>query len=211
MKRVYPGVRLVFVALLAVLFLPVSALAAEAECYIDYLPEQETYFKDSEKITYYSGLGSGFQVTKVTNSKKSIATVKTQTRDGQIELATTPKKVGTTKITLTYVVNGEKKTKSYRIVVKKYVRPCRTFKIGSTNFAPQLKKHMHLWQQKSVSGKLSIKTAKGWKLTRVTLVNKRGKMRTIKNGSKVSLKKGMQIMAYFTKGSLEEEVLIYVA
>lgn len=93
-------------------------------------------------------------------------------------------KPGTAQVTFTY--KGEAHT--VKVVVKKYTRPVKTLKVGSTNYARKLKKRPYtVAKYGSLSGKkLTVKAAKGWKITGkieyAIVKNNRYRYKKIRNG-----------------------------
>lgn len=123
----------------------------------------------------------------------------------------TPVGEGTAKITFTYA--GKKL--STKIIVKKYVNPCKMFKIGNTDYAKNFdvsEHYNHNRRKKTVSAKIKIKPKEDWKLTKIEYVL--GKK--IKNNSKVKLSPwgsygtGVGIYAYFKNKNTGETQGLYL-
>ncbi len=71
---------------------------------------------------------------------------------------------GTAKIT--YKVNG--KSQTFKYTVKKYANPCKSFKIGSTDYAKKFNSKTSLYSFRNIKNqKLTIKANSGWVITNV--------------------------------------------
>ncbi len=91
---------------------------------------------------------------------------------------------------LSFTIGGKEYTT--RIIVKPYVNPCKTFKVGSRDFKSKFDKtcpYNLTRQKKVISGKAVIKAKKGWKIKRIELNEgfSSGKIVKIKNGKNVVL------------------------
>ena len=106
---------------------------------------------------------------------------------------------GTTKISFQYAG----KTLTQKITVRKYKNPCKLLKIGKTNYAKCFNKsghYNHNKRTKNVTGKITIKPKKGWKLKTMYSNDhyrdsKKSKYvmtkdKKLKNGSSVKIQKG---------------------
>ena len=105
--------------------------------------------------------------------------------------------------------------KQYKIkyVVKSYANPVKTFKVGTKNyaagFAAAKQKYptpVVVTKAKSLTGKLNLKLAKGWKL-RKAWYWQNNKLHFIKNGGKVT--KAQAVWVSVQKGSLREQLYVY--
>ena len=106
---------------------------------------------------------------------------------------------GTTKISFQYAG----KTLTQKITVRKYKNPCKLLKIGKTNYAKCFNKsghYNHNKRTKNVTGKITIKPKKGWKLKKIEVFNIYDGVKKVKNNSKVTLSikgTGTGLYAYF--------------
>ena len=106
---------------------------------------------------------------------------------------------GTAKISFQYAG----KTLTQKITVTEYKNPCKLLKIGKTNYAKCFNKsghYNHNKRTKDVTGKISIKPKKGWKLKKIEVFNMYDGVKKVKNNSKVTLSikgTGTGLYAYF--------------
>lgn len=145
-----------------------------------------------------------FKMKKCKSSNKKIAKVKfDSSSDGMPPCYTVLiNKKGKAKLTVYAKPTGSKKAyKKYviKITAYEYINPAKSFKIGSRNFAGKFKKVDWCdYEGKNLTGKLSIKTKKGWQLKSISLGNYTdaqkfvekehlGKTVKIKNGSVITL------------------------
>ena len=104
---------------------------------------------------------------------------------GAVDL--TVKKAGKATITVGY----EGETYTIKFIVKKYVSPVKTLKIGKKNYASKLKKWDYtLASTSKLKGKLNVVPAKNWKLKSAKLgYYTKGmsyKTKSVKNGAKIN-------------------------
>ena len=93
----------------------------------------------------------------------------------------------------------------------KYVRPCKTFKIGKKNYTKKFTNKAYFSSKKKVSGKLVIKPAKGWKIKEIQKVNfKTYKSKKVKNKSKITMKKNDYLFVSFKKNGVWEYLGFYI-
>lgn len=117
--------------------------------------------------------------------------VELRERDGLYVVA---KKAGTTTISLVATAAGctEEQTYQFEFSARKYVNPLKTIKIGKTNYAKKFNKISAFAKKgKKLSGKLTVKVKKGWKIKKIQRVNMNQAyytFKTIKNNRKVTLK-----------------------
>ncbi len=170
LKRIFSA--LLVVVLAAGIFIATPA-EAEAASKLSY----------NKKITIYlmTTSGAGFEDIKVKTSK-TVKSVKSSNKsvagDLSVEkhktyslISVVGKKAGTAKIT--FKVGGKKYTT--KVTVKNYTNPIKTLKIsgvgGGKNIASKVKKknEVDLSLKKNITNaKLTIKTAKNWKLTDIS-------------------------------------------
>ena len=170
----------------------------------------------SNNDTYRSISSSKSPSKKISNAKSSneaVATVEVNSfkNSGKnyYSLAINLKAAGSTNISFKWG------SKSYKIkyTVKKYANPLKKFKIGSKNyasgFAPakqQYQTGVVIAKTKSLTGKLQVKLAKGWKLKKAWYWSN-NKPHFVKNGGKVN--KAQSVWVSVQKGKLNEEMYIY--
>ncbi len=116
--------------------------------------------------------------TNLTSSNQKVAKVKTL-KDGGYRLWI--KKAGQA------IISGYADGKDYTVDINvlKYSNPCKSLMIGKKEFAKQFQKEPSIvLDDKKLSGKISVKPAKGWELADI----RQGGARHLKNNQKVSLK-----------------------
>ena len=143
------------------------------------------------------------KITNVSSSNPSVATAGAMHYGSYYGLQVQISSVGTTKIS--YKINGKKRSVNY--VVKEYANPFASFKVGGKDytsaFNPGSIKYSSAYVVAgSLSGKLSVKLAKGWKLVKAWVPGK--KIKYVKNGSKISKTKSIGL--YIKKGKQKEQI-----
>lgn len=218
----------VLVAVIATLFVIASLMACPARSYASELVAASTdssagALKVQAVKTYVLpcttsgngyfamiGEGSIISPSNVKSSDERVATA--YAADSGIRIFTN--KAGKAKIT--YKTNGKKA--SFNVVVKKWVNPMKSFKVGSSEYAKGFKSdwaYFYNSTRKLLTGKVSIKPAAGWELTSLVTHKKTelgdfpqpyGEDLELSNGAKV--KNRVWILAYFknSKTGLEERV-----
>ena len=93
---------------------------------------------------------------------------------------------GPWKSTLSYTYKG--KTHKVKVIVKKYVNPCKSVKVGGTNVTSELNVLDVTPAKKLAKRKLKVVPKSGWKVTGITCSLSNGKEKTVKNGAKLSAK-----------------------
>ena len=117
-------------------------------------------------------------ISKLKSSNKKVVKVK-KLSDGGFQLWIN--KTGTAKIT--YVINGHNRLEIMEVL--KYGNPCKSIKIGKTDFAGEFNnKPILSLRRDKLSGKITVKAAKGWKLMDI----RQGGAKHLKNNQKVNLK-----------------------
>lgn len=149
------------------------------------------------------------KVSRIKNSNPSVAKV---TAGPNGSLAVTLKSEGTTKVTFQYT----KKKFTTRITVIKWESPCKTFKIGSRNYAKYFEKSGQYnlnKQEKDVNAKIKIVPKSGWKLQKIERFTAMdAKPKKVKNNSKVKLTTedtGTGIYVYFKNTKTKESRRLY--
>ena len=105
-----------------------------------------------------------------------------------------------------------------KITIVKYEDPCKSFKIGSTNYTKYFKKSRHFNhnnRKKDITATIKIVPKKGWKLTKIEVQNMYDGTKKARNNSKIKLSikgTGTGVHAYFKNiktGIVEELFLGY--
>lgn len=118
---------------------------------------------------------------KGTSSKKSVAAVKVT---GPQNFTVTPKKVGTTKVTLKGKKGKKTITCKGTIKVVKFQKPFKTLKINGKSYLGDIKSSVNTTSINvdKPQVKLNFKTASGWKITSSMVNTELGKYQKLKNG-----------------------------
>lgn len=117
-----------------------------------------------------------YKVSNVKSSNTSVVTAKAAANGKYLQVKL--HKVGVSNVSMK--INGKKKT--LRFVVRKYVNPCSSFKIGAKNYKTMFNSSREIDTRGShSSGALSIKPAKGWKLSWISRDGVK-----VRNGSKAN-------------------------
>lgn len=132
------------------------------------------------------------QILKVESSNKSVAEVK----KFQYSFHLKPKKLGTTKITIT-ALNGKKKVKRFGTVrIIKFQNPYQVLKVNGKNCKSKLKTSynmIHIKTKKS-NNKLNYKLRPGWEIKySYTMEQGYDPNRMLKNGQKFNLNIGESV------------------
>lgn len=130
---------------------------------------------------YAESLPSNVKNVKVTSSKKSVATVK---GNGYFNFTVTPKKVGTTKITLKGKSGKKTVTCKGTITVVKFQQPFKTLKINGVNHRSDVKSSVNVQNVQVDKSKVKIdfKPASGWKVSYTTVYAGAGTTQKLKSG-----------------------------
>ena len=118
--------------------------------------------------------GDKIKITNVATSNKSVINPKAVVKYYYMKY--TSKKYGTATVTYTMSYTNEdgdavieNVTENHRVA--KYVRPVKSFKIGSTNYAAKFKSTPHVNAKSALKGKVSVKPAAGWTIKKIRKVN----------------------------------------
>lgn len=136
------------------------------------------------KIVYIENPVANGKITKLKNSNSKVVTVKAMNPYGILQMQ--PKKVGTSQITFRYAG----KTFVQKVTVDKYANPCKSFKIGKTNYTKNFNKSRHFnhnGRKKDIREKISIVPNKGWKLGKIEVVTMSEGRKKVKNNSKIKM------------------------
>jgi len=199
-----------FVAIFALgIILPVSQ-AAQAEGNPE-IPDVSGYFPESTLVyldtpaefrLIYSD-ASVKDVTSLKSSNKKVATVKKMVNPEMpdaVIIRVTPKKAGKTKVSFKFKHDNKTYKFKMNVVVKKYENPFKSLKVGTLSLAKYLDLanhteaiNAHVPLKKALSKKkLNFTLKSGWKLQNLAL-NHAGTWKMIKNGQKITIKKGDEI------------------
>lgn len=110
-------------------------------------------------------------------------------------------RTGKAKISFDLIYGKVKKHFTCKVIVKNYVNPCKSFKLGSKNYASGFssKSQQYVTYKGTKKYKVSVKPAKGWKLQEILFYNNKT-TKVIKNNSTVTCKSSWNyIAAYFYK------------
>lgn len=169
------------------------------------------YLQDVSANIFIKNLASNAKITSIKSSNKKIIAYNGLSSDyiplrGKY-IGISPKSTGLkpgAKSTISFKVtqNGKTYSLSCKITVKLRPSVFKTLSINGKNYASKFKgvasTTLSVAQK---TGKFSVKMTSGKKLTQILLVQKRANgspvVKTIKNGSKVSLKKGDYIIVYY--------------
>lgn len=138
-------------------------------------------FKASDKV----------KISKLKSSNPKVLKVSTLRTDYDQRLILDARKAGTSTVSFKATVNG--KSRNYECVVKvvKYQNPFKTFKVGSKNYTSKYKNSENeggTYTSKKVQGRLNIVPQKGWKISRISLVNMfTNKSKKIRKNSSINL------------------------
>lgn len=195
-----------FMAMLILMMLPVTAHAKTVAWNINYYNQAN---KTVQKYRLNHQIFFDGRLDKYPSSKYKITGIRVanpkilSAKAGKSEygnkygvcLDVTVKRAGRT--TITYKVKekaGRKRTYSYKVKVRayKYQNGLASLKIGKKQLAPLFKEAdtaTYSRPGKAITGKLSVKAKKGWKIDTILYYNG-GKDGFVKNGAKINVKAG---------------------
>ena len=168
--------------------------------------------KSYQSVFIMNPINNG-KITKLKNTKPSVAKV---TVGGSSYITIQAKSTGTTKTTFQY--GGKKYTT--KISVKKWVSPCKQFKIGNKDYAKSFTKSNRFElnkQKKDKKETIKIVPQKGWKLLKIEQSTMDFNTKKVKNNGKVTLSTkmtGTQVDVWFQNKKTKEKnkiALIYTA
>ena len=98
-----------------------------------------------------------------------------------------PNKAGKTVISFKVVNKGKSTTLKTKVTVKKYQRPCSSFKVGSKEYASKFKKEAFYYGKKPLGKKkISVKAAKGWTVSSISVSYGDNTAKKIRNKSYIT-------------------------
>lgn len=172
---------------------------AANKVYINPYSAKVVTYKTGDISTKYSttisimGCEKKSEIKKLKSSSKY---VEVEARDGYICAYFTDKAC---KATITCTVKGVKLKTT--LTVKKYTNPCKSIKVGGTNFTSKYKNNTYYYHTKAIKKKqLAITMNKGWKITSVYVFNNGSSTRySVNNATKFNKKVSLTSnYSYFT-------------
>lgn len=143
---------------------------------------------------------------KGSSSKKSVAAVKVT---GPRNFTVTPKKAGTTKVTLKGKKGKKTITCKGTIKVVKFQKPFKTLKINGKSYLGDIKSRVNTLSINADKPqvKLNLKAASGWKITSATVATELGKYQKLKSGKTYTIGDqgymSVSIISYNKKNGVE--------
>ncbi len=198
-KHLSKGVFGVLALLMAVtLFVinPVSVVAADdAPGFYD---KYSSSWYTGEKNSTWCAIKNIQKTDKVTSVKSSnpkvVAAKKITFNEGVPGIQITPKKVGSSKVTIKIKRNGKTYTSTRTDYVLKYTNPFKSVKVGNKEYVKSFDKTHSPNIAFRGSKKVSVKTKSDWKVRSIwTYNNKDGKIKSYKNNKTVNTKNTTQL------------------
>lgn len=174
--------------------------------------------KSKEDIIWIDNFPAGGQVTNLKSSNTKVLTVSWTAKEADI-ITLKLKKTGKAVVSFDVVGNGQTTSLKTTVTVKKYQRPCATFKVGNKNYASKFKKNSgYLTSHKGTPRrKITVKAAKGWRLYGIWYSKDDGlddKMIRNKKSVKFSVKKKKSVYIYATfqnKKTKEYQSVVFIS
>ena len=159
-----------------------------------YIPKKKVIYQDGVENSFninLEGVSKTSDVTKLKSSKKSVATVTKFEYMGTAYVSIHPKKAGTTIVTFNVKYKNKTIKAKTTVVIKKYVNPLKTLKIGSKNYASKFKKTRFVSLKKALKGKLSIILKSGYQISSISTYNSKNGSgyKTLKNNKTIKIPK----------------------
>ena len=195
---------------LLTVFLMAATVSAASKSQLDNYPKTFTY-EITKPITYF-GLpcDKGGKIVKnsfkATGSKYAKVSYNYDTSEKKYYIEIEPRKPGKASCSFKYTYKGKTRKYTFSFNIQKYVCPVASFKIGSKNFTSAYKTDFKHNVTKKVSGKVSVKAKKGWKISNMSFSDSKGNYKAIKNGTKVAISKNCMLYVTFTKGNKYENL-----
>ena len=190
--------RLLAICFAAFVFMLTLGMSAFADDKISIAPE--TLWAGCE-YTFGVQFNNMPESAKIVSIKSSKPSVIRATKDGSeiYDTNLTPLKVGKSKITVTYKLDGEKKKVSATYKVKKYPSPYSYIKVNGKKIDIKNNKYYYDFNKyKKTSAKIEIKLKKGWKIRDAYGYDENGNNNfTPKNGKSFKIKKGKNAYVFF--------------
>ena len=186
-----------------VVFMSAMVTMAAGKSQLSHVPKTTTYQLTKPITTYGIPCDKGGKIIKSSFKTKGSAYAKVTFNYNEYDktyyVHIEPKKPGKASVSFNYKWKGKTTKYNFTFVIKKYVCPVASFKIGSKEYASAFKTDFKKNVTKTVSGKVSVKAKKGWKLLDIGYWTN-SKYKEIKNGAKVKVSKGALVQVTFTKG-----------
>ncbi len=201
------------ILMVAAMSVAVCAAPAKADDDVYYVTYSAKGNKLSNQYTTYTyALDSSVTKLEAKSSNKKIATVKVTKAYGRWAYTVTVKKAGSFTITRKVYSHDQEDgdmvdvfKRAYKAV--KYATPIKTLKVGKKTLTSTFKKSSSV-KGKKLSGKLTIKMKKGYKLESVYKFPLNGfrpdsdlESTPYSNGDKISVKKGERFVIRYSKGT----------
>lgn len=149
--------------------------------------------KVKEDYLWIDEFPAGAQVMNVKSSNTKVLTASWRAAE-EAYIVLKLRKAGKSVVSFDVVYNGQTIPLKSTVTVRKYQRPCATFKVGNKNYASRFKKNsIYQTSHKGTpKNKVTVKAAKGWKLVAMYYGNADGsnfKMIRNKKSVRFSVKK----------------------
>ncbi len=210
-KSVLKSGVLVLFALIATVLISMAVMAEDSKFgYINTAEYEITKPKTNFFLLPSNDNGQCVKKSLKIISGKKYATVKLQKLHKKLNILLTPKKPGTVKFSFKYKENGKITSHTLTVKIVKYVCPVSEVKFGSSNLTKKFKTAFFCSiKGKKKTGKLTVTPKKGWKLENIYISD--GKKDTqIKNGSKITLKRGMNLSIILSNIKSRKHVSLHV-
>ncbi len=209
--------KLILLCVMTVLFCTIAAITTSAatapvcvknktvSVYKINVGEGDCYANEvTSSFLYIKNLASNAKITEIKSSNSNFEIIKYPRING-LEIHANDKKAMDglkpgSKTTLTFKVKQNQKTYNFKCVITVKLRsasPFTSLKIGTKEYAPKFKQYSELNIAKSTkTRKISVAMASTYKIDKIYVIYKGGKVKTIQNGDSVSLKNatGMEIV-----------------
>lgn len=197
-KNISKFLKFAVIAFLAVMIFPASNVKADRVIEIE-----KNNFKKTVVLSAYDKIvgdtfcfkGVSAEIIKVESSNKSVATVK----KSQYNFLLMPKKLGTTKITVTALIGNKKVKRSGTVRIVKFQNPFQALKINGKNYSSKLNASYNSIQikTKKSTNKLNFKLKPGWEIDyNYYYMGREALNYALKNGQKFTLKKGESLYIF---------------
>ena len=171
-----------------------------------YIPEKMIVVMTPNLVSHNINLGGVAKtsdVTKLKSSNKSVVKLSKFVYEGTVYVSVKPNKPGKATVTFDYKYKGKTCHAKVKVKVYKYFNAIKSLKIGSKNYASKFKKDNYAYLKKKLTGKLKIKAKAGYKILDIYSYNRKdgSNFKTLKNGKKVTIKKGYALCIDLEKTS----------
>lgn len=215
-KKCNKKIRLVSIMLAAVMVLsvlvPAPAVEAAGKPSAPKSLNCRVCLDGNMAITNYASIKvknfpKGAKIKNRKSSNKKVLTISEAGKKNYVGLELL--KAGKAVVSFDVVYKGKTTSLKTSVTVRKYARPCSSFKVGNKEYASKIKKSSFFHQgykgKKRTKEKVSIKAAKGWKLNYITYIGPDGKEKKVKNKNYVKYDDGsVYMIAYFQNKKTKE-------